>query len=378
MFTEKLASELHVLANRATFGSNMNALLPNSFTFTYSRWIKQGIYWAVAALLMFSIFSNRSYDITIRVVVVSVLVLMSFGLTQFVNHFLVPRYLFTGRYFLFGYLVLASFVVSVWINMLCIIATLWVTLGKQDGIALPTVSDLVLLVSGSYIVILFATFVHFIKETFARQQERDRIVRLKAETDLKLQETRLKLLQGQLHPHFLFNMLNNLYGLWMEKSGQTPEVILKLSSLLDYMLYECNQEKVSLSKEVDFIQNYVDLETIRHDARLLLELDFQKTPQDILIAPLLLFVLVENAFKHGAHRNIGDSQIAISLKVDSNELVFVVRNNFDKDNSSNPGIGLQNLMERLELLYPNRHKLSLNRQEGIFIASLQIDLRDLQ
>ncbi|MDX9846729.1 MAG: histidine kinase [Tenuifilaceae bacterium] len=350
----------------------MNTLVSNRTLL--SRWVKRATYWAAAALLLFFVFSNRSYDISIRALVVAVLVLMSFGLTQFINQFLVPKYLFTGRHFLFGYLVLATFIASIWVNLSCIIAIIWFTLKTQTGIALPTVSDLILLVSGSYLVILFATFVHFIKETFARQQERDRIARQKTETDLKLQEARLQLLQGQLHPHFLFNMLNNLYGLWMEKSGQTPEVILKLSSLLDYMLYECNQEKISLSKEVDFIQNYVDLESIRHDARLRLELDFPKTPQDILIAPLLLFVLVENAFKHGVYRNSGVSHISVSLSITSSMLNFVVRNNFKKSNSANPGIGLLNLRERLNLLYPSRHTLNVSRCDEVFTASLQIDL----
>lgn len=342
-----------------------------------SSWLRHILYWAFAALLLLFIFSNRSYDISIRIVTVAVLVLMSFGLTQFINRFLVPKYLFTGRYFLFGYLVLATFIVSIWINMVCIIAILWVTLTKQSGIALPTVSDLVLLVSGSYLVILFATFVHFIRETFARQQERDRIVRLKAETDLKLQEARLRLLQGQLHPHFLFNMLNNLYGLWMEKSGETPEVVLKLSALLDYMLYECNQDVVLLKNEVDFIRNYVELETIRHDSRLKLVLDFPTIPEDAKIAPLLLFVLVENAFKHGAHRNVGQSDISIRLTFDAIGVDFVVQNNFDTQKSSIPGIGLKNLQERLTLIYPNSHRLQLQNQHDVFTASLHIDFKNL-
>jgi sensor histidine kinase YesM len=343
-------------------------------TIQQSAWFRNILYWAFAAILLLLIFSNRSYDINIRLVTVAVLVLMSFGLTQLINKFLVPKYLFTGRYFLFGYLVLGTFIVSIWINMICIIAILWVTLRNQSGIALPNVSDLILLVSGSYIVILFATFVHFIKETFARQQERDRLARQKVEIDSKLQETRLKLLQGQLHPHFLFNMLNNLYGLWMEKSAETPEVILKLSSLLDYMLYECNAELVPLHREIDFIKSYVELETIRHDSRLQLDMDFPEIPKDIKIAPLLLFVLVENAFKHGAHRNAGQSNVSIKLTLNANGVDFVVQNNFNSQKNSTPGIGLKNLQERLLLFYPNNHRLNLKNEQNIFTASLYINL----
>jgi two-component system, LytTR family, sensor kinase len=356
----------------------MNTLQQNIFFSKQYRWLWHSVYWILAALLLFYVFSNWNYDIGIRITVVAVLVVMSFSLTQFINHFLVPRYLFNGRYLLFGYLVFASIVITIWINMLCIFFILWFTASKQEGIALPTVSDLILLVSGSYIVILFATFVHFIMETFTRQQERDRIARQKAETDLKLQEARLKILQGQLHPHFLFNMLNNLYGLWMEKSNETPEVILKLSSLLDYMLYECNHDKVPLQNEVDFIKNYIDLEVIRHDERLKLDMNFPEIIENIFIAPLMLFVLVENAFKHGAHRNSGVSQISLDLNVDSGKLSFVVQNNFAKSLSAISGIGLQNLKERLNLLYAERHQLNLDSKDNVFTASLYIDLKNEQ
>jgi LytS/YehU family sensor histidine kinase len=253
-------------------------------------------------------------------------------------------------------------------------AILWYTSSHFQGVLLPNKTDLLLLISGSYIIILFATIVHFIKETYTRQIERDRIARQKAEADLKLQEARLKLLQGQLHPHFLFNMLNNLYGLWMEKSNTTPEVILKLSSLLDYMLYQCNNDKIPLQKEIDFIRNYIELESIRHDQRLNVELNLENYDENFQIAPLILFVFVENAFKHGANRNSGDSHISLSLSSKGSLLNFSISNNYSSHDSGNEGLGLNNVIERLEMIYKDKHKLAIDDKSGTYQVTLDIEI----
>jgi LytS/YehU family sensor histidine kinase len=243
-----------------------------------------------------------------------------------------------------------------------------------QGAVLPSTTDLILLISGSYIVMLFAAFVHFIKETFTKQAERDYIARQKAETDLKLNEARLKLLQGQLHPHFLFNMLNNLYGLWMEKSDATPEVIIKLSKLLDYMLYQCNTDKVLLKDEIEFIHNYIDLEMIRHDARLKLSVNIDQLEEDIWIAPLILFVFVENAFKHGVQQNVGLSKVQVNLRKSEMGIYFEVINNCKPPQVEVCGIGLQNVKERLNLIYCNKHNLDIRIENGYFIVKLNINI----
>lgn len=332
------------------------------------------LYWLFASFILFTVFSTQEYDLNIRVGVVIVVVLMSYGLTQLINRFLVPNFLFKERYLLFSYLIFASFILSIWVITLCIMAILWYTASRFQGLLLPNKTDLLLLISGSYIIILFATIVHFIKETYTRQIERDRLARQKAEADLKLQEARLQLLNGQLHPHFLFNMLNNLYGLWMEKSETTPEVILKLSSLLDYTLYECNKEVVPLSSEVQFIENYIELESIRHDQRLKLDVGFASYDKDLKIAPLVLFVFVENAFKHGVSKNSGESHIFIRLNTNKGIVRFQVSNNYTPHSTATTGLGLNNVRERLDLIYKNKHQLSVMDENGMFSISLSIDI----
>jgi LytS/YehU family sensor histidine kinase len=233
-----------------------------------------------------------------------------------------------------------------------------------------------LLISGSFLIITFAAIIHFIKETYTKLIERNRAEQQKTETELKLQEAKLKLLQGQLHPHFLFNMLNNLYGLWIENSKSTPDVILKLSSLLDYMLYECNKDKVPLKDEVQFINNYIELERLRHDDRLKVELQISEILDNHMIAPLILFCFVENAFKHGANKTSGESNIYIHLKFKNDLLEFDVQNSFVQSNmpKTSSGVGLKNVQERLNLLYPNEHNLQLVENNGVYRATLSLKL----
>ncbi len=340
------------------------------------KWVIQLFYWLLAALVLFFVFSNKQNDIGIRTMVVAVLTTMSFLLTQLINRYFIPKLFFEGRLFLFFYLLLFAFVVSIWINTMCIVLIiLQVASNTLEG-GFPNKTDLVLLLSGNYIIILFATIVHFVQESYRRTMERDRISSLKTETELRLNEARLQLLQGQLHPHFLFNMLNNLYGLWIEKSDSTPDVILKLSALLDYMLYRCDKEKVPLNEEIRFIRNYIELETIRHDTRLKLEIELPDQSENLLISPLLLFSFVENAFKHGANKTTGESWIRIRLAFDNGQLYFEVENNFEDSVNliENNGIGLKNVKERLMLLYPEKHRIDIENGNGIFKVALRIQI----
>ncbi len=359
------------------FGNTMDFAKTNNLISNRHQWVLQPLYWIIAALLLFFVFSNNQNDLSVRIMVVTVLTIMSFLLTKVINSYLIPRFLFEGKYFLFIYQLLLSIVVTIWINSMCVVLIIWHIASKSPESGFPDRTDLILLLSGSYIIILFATIIHFVQESYKRTIERDRVNRLKTETELKLKDARLQLLQGQLHPHFLFNMLNNLYGLWIEKSDTTPAVILKLSSLLDYMLYRCDKEKVPLNEEVCFIKNYIDLELLRHDNRLQLETDMPTQDKTLLIPPLILFSFVENAFKHGVNKTSDDSLISIHLKMHDKQLQFKIENTYDKtaQNDKNNGIGLKNVKERLQLIYPEKHNVIINQNNGIFKVELNIELK---
>ncbi|PZX48524.1 sensor histidine kinase [Algoriphagus chordae] len=189
-------------------------------------------------------------------------------------------------------------------------------------------------------------------------------------------KTELAFLRSQISPHFLFNVLNNIVALVRLKSQELEPTILKLSSLLQYMLYDTDEEKVRLKSEVDYLQSYVDLQKLRFGDRLTLNVNFDLQEDWHFIEPMLLIPYIENAFKHGTGM-IENPTIKISLTVVNNQLVFEVANKYleqDLAKDKDSGIGLVNVNRRLELLYDKRHKLEINKTEEWFTVTLKIDL----
>ncbi len=190
--------------------------------------------------------------------------------------------------------------------------------------------------------------------------------------------TELKYLKSQINPHFLFNTLNNIYGLSIEKSDKVPGLILQLSDLLSYSLYESNQALLTLDQELKLIRDYVAIEKERYGDRVDVEWQINEEKiQDLKVAPLLLFPLVENAFKHGVKEETKYAKIDIKLKRKGEAIFFQIKNSLPIDlpeNKKNEGIGLSNLNRRLKLLYPDAHKLETKKEKEVFNAELWIDL----
>jgi len=193
---------------------------------------------------------------------------------------------------------------------------------------------------------------------------------------LKAEKSRaeLALLQSQINPHFFFNTLNNLYSLVLHKSDQAPEVILKLSDMMRYTIYDGKRDQVSLKEEIDYLQRYIDLHKIRYQKEV--DIRFEKPEYtELKVAPLLFIVPLENAFKHGVESLRQDAYIDISLQTEpkTGTVQFKIRNNFEQQEATdNKGIGLQNLKKRLELLYPNRHTLDIEKEDSEFSLTLQL------
>lgn len=189
-------------------------------------------------------------------------------------------------------------------------------------------------------------------------------------------ETKLRLLQSQLSPHFLFNTLNNMYGLSLTQHEKLPPLLLRLSDLLRYSVYSTGETFVPLKDEVEYIRNYMEFEKIRLSDRLALTADID-TPADdkTLIAPMLLIVFIENAFKHSrntAHKNIA---IDISLKTWHDMILFSVKNSHSRKEKSfdkNSGFGLDNVRKRLELLYPGAYRLEIKDDNDTYCVTLQL------
>jgi hypothetical protein len=192
-------------------------------------------------------------------------------------------------------------------------------------------------------------------------------------------ENELRHLKAQLNPHFLFNTLNNLYGLSVAGSKKLPDLMLKLSELLRYSLYDTNQHYVELQKELHYISNYVELERIRLSEKMDIVLEISGDLSERFIAPLLLIVFIENSFKHFSAARNQQAFVHISVKVQDDVLHMKAGNSVDpgyvpKKEVSKGGIGLKNVEQRLDLIYPQKHTLVIRKEPAYFETDLTINL----
>ena len=225
-----------------------------------------------------------------------------------------------------------------------------------------------------YPYVLVALLIKFLKHWYAQQQ-------ITADLAKGRLETELKFLRTQLHPHFLFNTLNNLYALTLKKSDKAPELVLKLSDLMDYMLYECGDtERVPLDREVQFVQNYFEIERLRYGERLDIRTHIHYSSSGLMIAPLIFLPFLENAFKHGVSAELENVWIELDLRVKGQQLDFRIRNSkpvspTTNGNGHGNGIGLRNVRRRLELQYGEDHfELTTKSDPEAYEARLLLDL----
>jgi len=203
-----------------------------------------------------------------------------------------------------------------------------------------------------------------------------RLFKLRQEVEHERLKAETALLKGQLHPHFLFNTLNNLYAQTLKKSDAAPEMILKLSSLLDYTLYQTRHPLVPLSRELEGIEAYIKLEKMRFGDRLDLSFEIRGIIEDKMITPLIFIPLVENAFKHGISRHDGQGWIKIKLQILRDGCVFIVSNSCQNTTSraekQAKGIGLENLHRRLELQYADQYEMKIQAESDTYTVSLTL------
>jgi len=227
---------------------------------------------------------------------------------------------------------------------------------------------------GSFLLLTTAagctSIIVLFKYWFKKQQEW-----LQAEKEKVTAE--LQLLKAQVHPHFLFNTLNNIYSFSLESSPKTPGLILKLSSLLSYMLYDCKAEEVLLEKEIEIMKNYIDLEKERYGNKIEISWDIEGDVKDKYIAPLLMLPFLENAFKHGTSEQLEKPWLSVDISVKNDILKCkIVNSKNEYVPVSNHGIGIQNVKKRLTFIYPGKHELKMNDEGNFFVVSLLIGLKN--
>ena len=284
-------------------------------------------------------------------------------------YFLVPRYLLKQKFwqFFLGFIILI---------FLCASYTIVAQLSVNN---VPQLQGATLSVGRNVLpfihIAAIAASIKLLKYWYVQRKQT-----IEAEQQKTVAE--LKLLKAQLHPHFLFNTLNNLYSHTLEFSPKSPEIVLKLSGLLRFMIYESNVAKISLSKEIELLQNYISLEQLRYGDRLDISVSVNGNVGEYQIAPLLLLPFLENAFKHGTSRQLDQCWISLNLSVEESKMKFKLVNSYDTHSKEvkirSGGIGLQNVVKRLQLLYKDNYEFEILKMEEVFVVDLNVTLEKLE
>jgi sensor histidine kinase YesM len=333
-----------------------------------SRWLLHLLFW-LAVLLFYTVFfgyQNVSYKITFSFVIV--LLPVTIITTYFLNYELIPNYLLQKKYIKFFLYFVYTLIVSFYIEMVTVMG-IFIAVAEMKMIELhPSNTNAIFLIAGMYMVVFLGVAIKLVNQYNSNQVE---IQKLKSD---KI-ETELKFLKAQLHPHFLFNTLNNLYSLTLDKSDKASDVVLKLSELLDYVLYKCNSEFVPLNDEVNQLENYIELEKLRYGDRLDVDFRLRNIHDRVSIPPMLLMTLLENCFKHGVSKTMDNSWIKVDLEFNEETTLFKIVNSkhlpVPKPEKSG-GIGLKNLQSRLQLIYKDKFELKIEEDTSYFSVGLKL------
>ena len=288
-----------------------------------------------------------------------------------VNYVLIPKFFHTKKYFIFFVTLIGSIILF--------------------GIGEETVVEKILSPTGrgtndltwqsiywyfGEILIPLLTFmtIKFVFDNFTKQQKIEKIEKDRLSNELQL-------LKSQIQPHILFNSLNNLYHFALKKADTVPELILKLSNVLRYVLYETTEEMVSLKKEMAFIKDFIDLQEIQYKGRGQITFNSQiaNGSEQLSIAPFILIPYIENSFKHSFGTKINDVFVEIDITAKEGQLQLLIKNNFEIDDGKSDtliqgGIGLKNVGKRLNLIYPNRHRLNIREDNQEYFVNLRLRL----
>ena len=327
------------------------------------------IFWAAVTVFYTFFFGYRNVNYHITFSFVVILLPTTMFTTYFLNYYLIPNYLLRKRYLKFLLYFIYTLILSFYIEIVTIVAIFVLVAELHMDVLQPSITNALFLIAGMYVVVFLGVALKLLNHYNSNQLEIQNLKREKIEAELKFLKT-------QLHPHFLFNTLNNLYSLALEKSEKTADVVLKLSELLDYVLYQCNADLVPIESEANQILNYVELEKLRYGNRLNVGFERPALEPHTQIPPMLLVTLVENCFKHGASKTSTTSWIKIRLVSDDEWILFDISNS--KNNASNPateasgGIGLKNLENRLKLIYKDNYHMEIYDRNNSFQVILKL------
>ncbi|WP_336092789.1 sensor histidine kinase [Leeuwenhoekiella sp. CH_XMU1409-2] len=305
----------------------------------------------------------------------SILLPLTMLTTYTTAYYLVPKYLLQQRYLLFSLYAIYVLIFTAFLATVTMIGSFIFLSNLRVAETPPMSRNLIFIMILIYLVVGLVSFVHILKHNFNMLTQNKALENKILDTQLHIKQQELHYLKKQIHPHFLFNTLNTIYGFALRQSRQTPDIILKLSNLLDYILYQVQEKEVSLEDELKHIEEYLSLEEIRFQDTLEVSVTKKYNNPAITIPPMLFLPFVENAFKHGAILD-GKLQILIDLKADDHELCFKIKNTFlNALPSETPqGIGLPNIQKRLDLLFGKNYTLEVDTQDSWYSVELNLKL----
>jgi len=315
----------------------------------------------------------------LRIIMASILhTLVHAALVYGILYYFLPRYLLKNKTWIGTTCILLLFVCLIaFINYFNFVLALYISTRIGYFQTMPGM-DFILPLWGRQILFNYPTIIgialaiKLLKSWYLKQKETAQAAREKINAELQL-------LKAQVHPHFLFNTLNNIYSFIINGSPAAPEVLKKLSALLHYIIYECNQPLVTLEKELKMINDYADLEKIRYGKSFNMNLQVRGNAEHKLICPLLLVPFVENSFKHGASEMLTHPWINLNIAIEDHVLLVDLSNSkpsMPGENTISGGLGLKNVKKRLAILYPGMHSLNITDEMMSFHITLQIPLFD--
>jgi len=324
-------------------------------------------------------------SITAKVIILETsIMLFRIGLTYFSIYYLLDKLLLKKKFSRFFLFFLISFVVSILIRRILIfyVAYPFNLVATPEDLKFFDWLDIGRSIVYVYSVVILASVIYLIHRWYKEQHDKFNLMKEKLESELKY-------LKAQVHPHFLFNTLNNIYASSLNKKDQTSDLLLKLSGLLRYMIYDATALEVPIQKEIEMIENYIELEKVRYGDRLKVIFNRSGDYQYLKIPPLLFLPFVENSFKHGATKSIGKNWITIDLEMNDNTLIFKVENSLSTDESiiskipdyedndfHDKGLGLSNLEKRVQLLFKDKYRLEIFEENNSFLSVLKLDMSD--
>jgi two-component system, LytTR family, sensor kinase len=352
---------------------NMEATAKRSITsqlyhFFTQRVVYHSLAWFFFVVLLSIFDSILNQDQSIGFIIFDQIILMFFyALGVYFNIlYLIPNYLSQKKYAV--YLILLFLTVFI-VTPLQIVSRMLIfqapdyeayLIGNRPWIFLFT-----------FLFIVGSTILKIISDWLRHQRERK-------ELETQTMQSELRFLKSQINPHFLFNTLNNLYALTLKKSDKAPEIVIKLSEMMRYMLYECNEKWVPLYKEVNYLKNYLELERLRQGKEVEINFDIAGNVSNQEIAPLLFIPFIENCFKHGLSNTLDKGFVNISLNIEANSIFIFIENSKPsvpaRFHKRSGGIGLVNVRRRLDLLYLNKYELTIEDSPKNYSVSLELEL----